>query len=158
MRCKRIRKKLAAYLDGELDERQKALVKRHLLECAKCRKEADLLSRISYLLKDQPRIKPTLSFEADLWKRIYSLEKEETTKKETTLYLLKWATYIILPAAVAAALIIGVFGENLGEKIASFESISLEEEYLSSIGLDSFRDFPPGSLSQAYFSLIEQTK
>ena len=51
MRCKRIRKKLAAYLDGELDERQKALVKRHLLECAKCRKEADLLGRISYLLK-----------------------------------------------------------------------------------------------------------
>ena len=155
MKCKKIRKKLVAYLDGELGEKQKLLIKRHLLECAECRKEVDLLSRTSCLLKNQPRIKSSLDFDVNLWRKINSLEKREITP-----HPLKRVAYIILPAAVAAALIIGVFMGNLVEKLTPSQNVNtpnLEEEYLSSIGLDSFEDFPPGSLPQAYFSLTNQT-
>jgi len=153
MKCKKIRRKLVAYLDGELDEKQKLLVKRHLLECTECEKEADLLSKTSYFLKNLQRLMPSEDFEANLWKKIYFVEK-----KEVRPYLLRRVAYIILPAAVAAALIIGVFRGNLVERITSSQNVNLEEEFLTSVGLDSFQDFPPGSLPQVYFSLTSTGK
>ena len=154
MKCKKIRRKLVAYLDGELDRKKRLSVEKHLLECTECRKEVNLLSETFYLLKNQKRITPSESFETELWRRIHSAEK-----KETAPHFLRRITYIILPAAVAAALIIGVFRENLGERLTPSQSvgISMEEEFLNSIGLDSFQDFPPGSLPHTYFSLTSNT-
>jgi len=153
MKCKKIRKKLVAYLDGELNEKQKLLIKRHLLECAECRREADLLSKTSCLLKSERRLVPFEEFEVNLWRRIRSAEKRETVP-----HFLRRVAYIILPAAVAAALVIGVMMGNLVGKIIPSQNVNLEEEYLSSIGLDNFQDFPPGSLPQVYFSLTSTNK
>lgn len=153
MKCKKVRKKLVAYIDEELKEKQRLLVERHLLECTECRKEADLLNKTFYFLKNQQPLEPSKNFEANLWKRIYSVEK-----KEAAPHPLKRATYIILPAAVAAALIIGVFMGSLVGKIVSSQNVNLEEEYLTSIGLDSFQDLPPGSLPDVYFSLVTANK
>jgi len=115
-----LKEKLVPY-DGELDEKQKLLVKRHLLECTECEKEADLLSKTSYFLKNLQRLMPSEDFEANLWKKIYFVEK-----KEVRPYLLRRVAYIILPAAVAAALIIGVFRGNLVERITSSQNVNLQ--------------------------------
>ena len=153
MKCKKIRRKLVAYIDGELDKEQELLVKRHLLKCAKCKKEADLLNKTSYILKSERRLVPSEEFEANLWRRIRFAEKRETAP-----HFLRRVAYLILPAAVAAALIIGVMIGNLVGKVIPPQNVNLEEEYLSSIGLDSFQDFPPGSLPQIYFSLATTDK
>jgi len=150
MKCKKIRRKLVAYLDGELNEKQRLLIERHLSECIECRKEINLLSETFYLLKNERHIAPSENFETNLWRIIYSAKKEKVTP-----YFLRRMTYIVLPAAVATALIIGVFRENLKERFIPSQriSVSMEEEFLSSMGLDNFQDFPPGSLPHTYFSL-----
>ncbi|RLE07661.1 hypothetical protein DRZ78_02600 [Candidatus Aerophobetes bacterium] len=152
MKCKKIRKKLVAYLDGELEKKQRLLIEEHLLRCAECKKEVDLLSKTLYLLKDQQRLKPSEDFEANLWEKIYSKERQVLP------HFLRRRAYLILPAAVAAALIIGVVIGNLLGKVISFQNVNLEEEYLSSIGLDNFQDLPPGSLPDVYFSLANQQR
>ena len=150
MKCKRIRRKLVAYLDGELREKQKLLIKEHLTKCRECKKEADLLNKSFYLLKDQRRLKPSQGFEANLWERIYSTEEREPSPQA----IFERLAHLLLPAAVVAALIIGVVVGNSVEKIIPSQTVELEEErYLTSIGLDSFQDLPTGSLPEIYFNL-----
>lgn len=150
MKCKRIRRKLVAYLDGELEEKQKLSIKEHLTKCRECKKEADLLNKSFYLLKDQQRLKPSQGFEASLWERIHSSEEKQLLPQA----IFGRFSRLILPAAVAATLIIGVVVGSSVEKIIPSETVKLEEErYLTSIGLDSFQDLPSGSLPEIYLNL-----
>ncbi len=150
MKCKRLRRKLVAYVDGELRGKQKLLIKKHLSQCAECRKEADLLNESFCLLKDQQRLKPFQGFEASLWERIYSLEKRQLLPQA----IFGRLVHAALPAAVAAALIIGVLVGGSVEKIIPSQTVKLKEErYLTSIGLDSFQDLPTGSLPEIYLNL-----
>jgi predicted anti-sigma-YlaC factor YlaD len=150
MKCKRIRRKLVAYLDGELEEKQKLSIKEHLTKCRQCKKEADLLKKSFYLLKDQQRLKPSQGFEASLWERIHSLEEKQPLPQA----IFRRLVHAALPAAVTAALIIGIVVGRSVEKIIPSQTVKLEEErYLTSIGLDSFQDLLPGSLPEAYFNL-----
>ena len=154
MKCKKVRRKLVAYLDGELKEKQNFLIEEHLSKCAECRKEVDLLSRTFYFLKNQEHPKLPEDFEANLWRRIYSQEKRQVTPQ-----VLRRPVYLILSAAVAAALIIGVVLGNFLGKVIPSQNVNLEEEeYLTSIGLDNFQDLPPGSLPQVYFNLATQQR
>jgi len=150
MKCKRLRRKLVAYLDGELREKQKLLIKKHLSQCAECRKEADLLNESFCLLKGQEHLKPSEDFLANLWERIYSTEEKQLLPQA----IFGRLVHLVLPAAVAAALIIGVLVGSSVEKIIPSETVKLEEErYLTSIGLDSFQDLPTGSLPEIYLNL-----
>jgi len=150
MRCKRVRQKLITYLDGELKERQKLLMEEHLSQCDKCREEVDSLLKISNFLKSWENIKPSQCLEVNFWRRVSS------GKKRYPLFepILRQLTPLALPAAITAALIIGIFLGNLvlEKTISSRAGSSWEEEYISLAGLDSFQDFPSGSLSEAYFN------
>jgi predicted anti-sigma-YlaC factor YlaD len=149
MKCKRIRRKLVAYLDGELRRKQKLLIKQHLTKCRECKKEADLLNKSFYLLKDQQRLKPSQGFETNLWEKIYSSEEKQLLPQA----IFGRLAHLILPAAVAAALIIGVVVGSSVEKIIPSQTVKLEERYLTSIGFDSFQDLSPGSLPEIYLNL-----
>ncbi|MCK4618140.1 zf-HC2 domain-containing protein [Candidatus Aerophobetes bacterium] len=150
MKCKRLRRKLVAYLDGELREKQKHLIKKHLSQCAECRKEAHLLNESFCLLKGQDYLKPSEDFLANLWERIYSTEEKQLLPQ----VIFGRLVHLILPAAVAAVLIIGVLVGSSVEKIIPSQTVKLKEErYLTSIGLDSFQDLPTGSLPEIYLNL-----
>lgn len=150
MKCKRLRRKLVAYLDGELREKQKLLIKKHLSQCAECRKEAHLLNESFCLLKGQDYLKPSEDFLANLWERIYCLEKRQLLPQA----IFGRLVHAALPAAVAAVLIIGVLVGSSVEKIIPSPTVKLKEErYLTSIGLDSFQDLPTGSLPEIYLNL-----
>jgi len=150
MKCKRIRRKLVAYLDGELREKQELSIKEHLTKCRQCKKEADLLSKSFCLLKGQEHLKPSEDFLANLWERIYSLEERQLLPQA----IFGRLVHAALPAAVAAVLIIGILVGSSVEKIIPSQTVKLKEErYLTSIGLDSFQDLPTGSLPEIYFNL-----
>jgi anti-sigma factor RsiW len=51
LRCYRIRRRLGAYLDGALDERESALAAAHLATCARCHAELDELRQLSRVLR-----------------------------------------------------------------------------------------------------------
>lgn len=150
MKCQNIKRKLVAYLDREVEKKQKLLIKEHLSQCAECKKEADLLQKTFYILKDQQRLKSSADFEAHLWERIHRTKERQLRPQA----IFERLDHLILPATVAVALIVGVVVGNLVEKITSLQMLKVqEEEYVTSIGLDNFQDFPPGSLPEIYFNL-----
>lgn len=54
MKCKELVDKLGAYLDGELDERTRTWVEKHLQDCSACRREIGELQQLSSYLDDVP--------------------------------------------------------------------------------------------------------
>jgi anti-sigma factor RsiW len=153
MKCRIVRRKLIAYLDGELRERQRILIEEHLSQCDKCREEAGLLVKTSNFLKNWENIEPSENLEANFWRRVSSEKEREALSQP----ILRQLTRFALPAAVAAALTAGVILGNLVGKTMSSQAVSSwEEEYVSRVGLDSFQDSPSGSLSEVYFNLASE--
>jgi len=152
VKCRVVRRKLVAYLDGEVDEKQKMLIEGHLNQCDGCRKEINLLTKTSQFLKSWKRIEASEDLEANFWKKV-SLEKERYFLPQP---ILRWLTPIALPVSIAAVLIVGVILGNFVGEFTSSQSANLwEEEYVSLSGLDSFQDFLPDSVSEVYFNLTE---
>lgn len=154
MKCKIVRQKLVAYLDGELRGRQKLLIEEHLSRCDRCREEAGLLIKTSNFLKNWQHVEPSGRFEAKFWRRVSSKEERYPLSQP----ILRRLTGLALPAAIAACLTAGVILGNFVGRTVSSEAVRLEGEeyYVSSAGLDSFQDFPSGSLSEAYFNLTAE--
>jgi len=149
MKCGKVRRKLVAYLDGELGERQKKLIKEHLEVCDGCRKEAEILIRTSCLLKGWKGVQPSSDLEAKFWQKVFSEEKRYLSPRPI-LKMPRAVFSTVLLGVLAAGILLGVFIEKtLSWRTARF----WEEEYVSSSGLDSFQDFPSGSLCEAYFNL-----
>jgi len=151
VRCKKVRRKLGAYLDGELKQRQKELIKEHLKKCVDCRQELTLLAQLSKTLKGWKEMECSDNFEVKVWQSI-SLEKEKRFSFQDAFW---WAEQIFLPVGIAIILIAGVVFLNdfLSEK-SSPQTYDLEEEYFTLSALDSFQDISPDSLSEVYIDLI----
>ena len=57
MRCEEVRALLNDMIDGELDQRRRAAVEKHISECESCRQEKRRLERVVGLLRSLPREK-----------------------------------------------------------------------------------------------------
>ncbi len=75
MKCKRIIRNLPAYLDGELDEKEKQAVSQHLKTCPDCKKELAILSKQDEYLKQQKPIEPSAEFNAGVLRKARGLEE-----------------------------------------------------------------------------------
>lgn len=75
MDCAKIRPKLSAYLDNELNGEEKTLVSKHINQCAECRTEFDILGSQKEYLKKLMLIKPSQNFRSHLWHKIKTSEK-----------------------------------------------------------------------------------
>jgi len=153
VKCKKVKQKLGAYLDGELKKRERELIEEHLKKCADCRQKLTLFSQLSKTLKKWKEVGYSDEFEANLWQRI-SLEKE---KKGSFRNIFWQAEQILLPVGIAIILIVGVIflNEFLNENLFP-QTSNLEEEYFASSALNSFQDISPGSLSDVYIDLISE--
>jgi len=63
MRCRNVRRKLSEFLDGELDERTREEIRRHLAICKGCSKEYDEMVEAVSLVRALPRLEPP----GDMW-------------------------------------------------------------------------------------------
>ena len=150
MKCERVKRKLVAYLDGELEQRLKFKVKKHLSQCATCKGEAGLLQKTVRLLKEQEHVMPSVSFETRLWERIHQV-KNRHLLPEVVVGRLGRA---LVPAVAVLVLVVGiVVGSLVGNVTIPSPGTSQEEAYAMAIGLDNFQDAPPGSLPEVYFTL-----
>ena len=122
--------RLSAYRDGEVDGRLGGEISSHLRQCRTCREELAELERVDSLVKKMPELEPSACFSSELILRIGSMEQGGASvdlgSRRTVGKLLD----------VALSLFDRLFGE--GE---------------SSAALDEFGDFPPLSMSHAYFGL-----
>ena len=148
MRCKKVKNKLVAYLDGELSYLEKDGIKEHLTNCNKCTNEVKLLSGINDYMKFSADVEVSPDFQAGFWVK---LAEENARHKafdwERLFYRFR---FIPFPVEVAVVLIIGVFlGMGIG-RVAGHNKI----EYAGKIYFNSlFRDAQTASLTSAYLNL-----
>jgi len=98
VKCKRVRRKLSAYLDGELNDKGKEIITEHLKECTNCRKEFTILSEQDELVTKLEAIEPSVNFRIRFWKKVRESEGKEVVKKMPRL---SW-----LPVPVMSLLIV----------------------------------------------------
>jgi len=75
MRCKRARKELSAYIDGEVSSRKRTRIENHLAECSDCRQYTESLLSLVESVRDVDRIDPSPEFRPATMRRIRALVK-----------------------------------------------------------------------------------
>jgi anti-sigma factor RsiW len=127
----RFRNKLSAYKDGELDGKLNEAVSLHLQSCHECRKELAEFEQVDSLIKEMPKLEAAESFTlqiiAGVSKAARDRQDSEPFSKRVLARMLELADYI-------------------------FELVSAHEHKGDT--LDEFSDFPPLSISHAYFQAL----
>ena len=70
MSCERMESRILAYMDGRLNESERAEVQKHLDACAVCRVRATEFSSVNDLLDELPMIEPSPAFDVRVRARI----------------------------------------------------------------------------------------
>jgi anti-sigma factor RsiW len=134
------KKKISAYLDGELPEDDRTAFRDHLDGCAACRAEAEELAAVTDALDVLGGLEPDPYFAARV-KRIALTRKQNG--------LLKRA--IVPAAATAAAALSLLLGGFLGQALYAGwagDSAEAETEFAEYMGTTAIEDFPVGSLGE----------
>ena len=158
MRCRKVKKKLSAFIDNELKQEIKSDVERHLAECSFCNQELMLLNQTWDALEVFEKIDTSDSFEARYWKKV----REKELRQPSFQRLLK----ITIPASAIALVILAVGlsgGIYLGNMLFSKETEAPPENSLSVMKenllyLENFEDLPPESVGSIYVALTSQNK
>jgi len=153
MRCSRVRKRLSAYMDGELSDQWRERIEHHLAACTRCQEELARLGIADRLLLDAPevRVPPFLA------SRIVARAREEVEQGVAVPWWLPAGSprlgYAMASVVLAGGIILGLqMGRGLAPIVASGESGSTIEI----LDLGSFRDEPEGSISAVVMGLIEE--
>lgn len=118
-KCKKTRKYLSSFIEGEIAEELRLDIEAHLRACPGCRKEKELLARSWTILETWPAVEPSPDFKARFWQEVEALEHR---RKIPWSYLFKWRL-----APVLAAVFILILTGSLFFKIRT-ERINLVKE------------------------------
>lgn len=150
MKCFRIKKKLSAYLDGEMPEQERITISEHLKQCEECRAELAALSAVADALNTIEGMEVPPYFMTRLRQNV-----REQAKPVPFLLRIK---SLAVTAATAFALVASLFignqaGKTLYQSIAQTpEPVMVETDDV--FGLGAFEEFPDGSLSDIYNELV----
>ncbi|MFH1940674.1 MAG: zf-HC2 domain-containing protein [bacterium] len=149
MHCSKIKRRLSAYLDGELDTVKKENIESHLRDCQACQHDLAILNQSWHFLDSLPEPEPPLYFYTRLKARLSSAAKE---KRES------WVERALIPVSAVVVVALGIFmgsivGKN-GKRLA--QEVPAEENVISSLYLDHFDDFPSASLGEVFINLAFQ--
>lgn len=158
--CRRIRKKISAYQDNEVDNVQKAAIQAHFHTCEACRRYYETFQQTYQLLKRLPDI------EADERLAINVLERVSLSQ-QSVWFRIKENLLQLLPAhAPAAALalfgiLMGMLAGNFWVEQDAFFSRTvpaLHSNLARTIASEkAFDAVPAGSFSEAYLQLAAYT-
>lgn len=153
MRCSRVRKKLSAYMDGELSHQWRERVEQHLAACTRCREELARLSAADRLLLDGPEV----TVPPFLATRIVARAREEVERRAAVPWWLP-ARSPRLGYAVGSLVLAGgiILGHQMGRGLAPIVAGSESGRTIEILDLGSFRDEPEGSIAAVVMGLIEE--
>jgi len=158
--CKRVRKKLIAFLNHQLAEKKSRQVEQHLNSCPSCKKEAEELWLTWNLLEGY-------KIDEDFPQLLNGVfERIEREAGRIPLFQLFIEKVTRIPAPVLCLLIFflgippGTFlGKNLYQVlriISPHYQRNTQRVYSEQILLDIFDDFPEQSLGNAYLNVISE--
>ena len=161
MKCKKVRKKLLIFLDGELPEKQKIEIRNHLNGCTDCLNQIDVLSKLLDISIKPKRIESS----PYLWNKLsLRIAEYESSQNLFSAFFETMARYAV-PAAVIVIFLSGIFiGIFLGSfpnsqksKASSLNSdVTTKEKFVRSSYLDSFDDLPPESIGGILVTLRQK--
>lgn len=134
------KKKISAYLDGELSEDERPRIENHLEECATCRAEADELAAVSDALDVLDGLEPDPYFAARV-KRLATGRKQRG-----------WLARTVVPiAATAAAATFLLLGGFLGQALhAAWLVVQSDADtgFAEYVDTSAIEDYPEGTLGE----------
>jgi len=156
MKCEKVKERLSAFMDNELDRKKSSEIEQHLAECSICNQEMKLLTQTWSSLELWEKIEPSDKFEIRFWQRVREKEQRQP------LFQRLLQRSIPVTALGLIILVIGLLGGiYLGNilypkeiKVYTDESLSLAEE--SFLYLDNFEDFSNESVGGIYISLTSE--
>jgi anti-sigma factor RsiW len=151
--CKKIKKRLSAYLDGECSVEEKALVEAHLRSCELCEKEHDELRAMWRSLEDWSAPAPPHDLAARFWMRArdQSLRKQYLSPAALKRLLTGWAT---AACALAIGLLVGIYLGSMLAKPAVTESTTSISTAENVREVAYLGDIPSESFAKAYITLV----
>ncbi len=136
MKCDLSIELLSGYLDGELDEKQKAFVEEHLESCPSCMEVLREMAHLDKQIKDVQYEEPSREFIFALNRRIM-----EKVKKKPRFYLFRY-TPIFVPATVALLALIVIINIRQQNKIIGLDDRILYFEAKTSSDLKRDLELP----------------
>jgi len=159
--CRKVRKKLPAFLNYQLEVKKAKEVEQHLDTCPLCRKEAEEL-RLTWNLLDRHKIDVDFP---DLLNGVLKRIEKEGEKVPLFQLFIEKVTRIPAPALCLIIFLIGIppgtfLGKNLYLTLrSSYPHYQKEAQrvYSEEIPLDIFDDFPRQSLGNIYLNVISES-
>ncbi len=150
MKCSHVKRKLSAYLDGELSIAEKKEIESHLQQCSGCQEELTALSSVTDALSILEGMEPPPYF----MDRVRQGIRDEARSIPFLERIRSIAISIATATAVVVSLLIGnQFGRTLYRSVAA-TAVSEAAEESDVFGLGTLEEFPDGSLSDIYNELI----
>jgi anti-sigma factor RsiW len=143
MNCKRVHRRLSAYLDGELPSRAALRLENHLSTCPSCQTQAERLRQVWHALSATGEIRPSPQFQSGVWNAIDAAATSPAAHWGPVVPRLGWAL------ALAAVLFLGA---ALGRELALLPRYTLNAPPpLATAGpVEAFQEIPQDSLSAVF--------
>ena len=163
MRCKKAQRSLEAYLGGELTEKERARIERHVASCAECARALDHARQLRKTLGENMTPPLPGGFHAQVMARARE-HAGERRWSERILSPFGWgpAMPVGLRAAAAAAVIVALgIGMLIGRDMWRIEQPQeprpaqvAEADPVRLYRIDYLAEAPEGSMAGAYVSLV----
>jgi len=155
MNMKKIKNKLSAYLDGELDRQQAREMELLIKQDPVLRSEYEQLREI-YGFLDRHRQTLTDPF----FKTRFKVRLQQTREAKTgTLKRHNWLAKLLLPGSVVAGLIVGMaLGFEIQDKVMDTGKPADNEIARKYFGGKVLSTIPEGSITENYIKLSSQVK
>jgi len=156
--CKKVRKKLIAFLNHQLEEKKANEVEQHLDTCPLCKKEAEEL-RLTWNLLDRLPIDKDFP---DLWNGILERVEKEGEKVSIFQNFIEKVTRIPAPAFCLLIFLLAIppgtlLGKNIYYILHPQYQRDTQSAYPEELPLDVFDDFPGQSLGNVYLNAISES-
>jgi len=147
MRCPN-KKKLSAYLDGELSERETWWIRQHLEDCAQCNEELNILTIVDETLGLLKGLPPDPYFAGQVIARV--------KERRPVLSLRKFLVPAVATAVGVVSIFLGgLFGQVLYAQWVD-ESGEEESDFGEYFGVIVLEDYPQGSFGEVADEIIEE--
>lgn len=160
MNCRRIRKRLAVYQDGEIGDEERDRVSTHLQGCPSCRSCYAELDQAWQSLGEIPEIQVSGGFERRLFSKIHTAAGPRSQRRFP--WVFQWfpapaMAFILLLMGIA----LGAYMGNLLMESSARPVVSLAGNSLEGADIHSFKAFaavPPGTLGDGYLRMARITE
>jgi anti-sigma factor RsiW len=160
MNCRRVRKRLAAYQDGEIGGEERERISVHLEGCPSCRSSYAELERVWQELGSIPEIEVPGGFERRLLSRIHAPADHRSRRRFPSAF--QWFP---APAMAFGVVLIGIaLGTAMGNLLiggGARTAVSQAGYSLAGGEIHSFEAFaavPPGTLGDGYMRMAHLTE